>query len=223
MIDVLQEEREFAFDLHLSLEHSRVKQYLKFGNLEALKDRVKKALEIANKMIKPRGLYRIGSNEELQISRHNPPGPLRETNYYALNVATVGKEITDAADELINEGDYTTGNIVDSLGSAAVNMASDRLIDKMMNEAGSIGLKSTRAFSPGSGSVDWKVNNQRFIFDNLNTDKIGVKLTPSFTMLPKKSNSFVIGLDKDIKQVENFFSCAGCPRADCPARYIPEK
>lgn len=212
---------ELSFDIHLSLEQPKVKRYLKFGNLTAVEDKIRNGLNLANELIHPRAVYKISESDPQQIKKFNSPFPLHETKYLVFGVSTVGDAIADKADELMNEGHYTLSNILDSLGSAAVNITSDLLGETILSEAHSLGLNTTRAFQPGSGSIDWKINNQRFIFDNLNTSKIDVTLTPTFTMLPKKSSSFVIGLDPDIQQASHLFSCAGCDRLDCPARDVP--
>ncbi|SRR6056297_1991659 len=212
---------ELSFTINLSLDKPKVKRYLKFGNLKAVEDKIRNGLNLANELIHPQAIYKITDSNLQQLKEFNSPRPLHGTKYLAFGVSTVGDDIADKVDELMNEGHYTLSNILDSLGSAAVNITSDLLAERILTEAHSLGLNTTRAFQPGSGSINWKINNQRLIFDNLNTSKIDVTLTPTFTMLPKKSNSFVIGLDPDIKQVSHLFSCAGCDRLDCPVRDVP--
>lgn len=213
---------KFEFEVNLTLDHPRVKRYLKVGNLQAMESKINQGLDMANSLVEPRGIYRIKKSDKREMEQYDVPEPLHWTDYLAFGVSTIGHPISDKVDELMEDGKYSLSNILDSIGSAAVDITSDRLGENIISAAHSHNLNTTRAFQPGSGSTNWKVNNQRFVFTNLNGSKIGVNLTSSFTMLPKKSNSLVIGLDEDIDQVEHLFSCAGCTRADCPARDVPK-
>ena len=54
----------------------------------------------------------------------------------------------------------------------------------------------TKCFSPSSG--DWDISQQKNIFQIIPANKIGVKLTDSFMIIPKKSLSWAIGMGKNI-------------------------
>ncbi len=213
---------EYEFDIEMTLDHPRVERYLKVGNLDAMRDKIDEGLEMANDLIEPRAIYTIKESDEEELDRYDSPEPLRGNEYLAFGASTIGDLISEKVDKLMMDGEYSLSNILDSIGSAAVDLTSDLLGEEIISEAHSRGLNTTRVFAPGSGSSGWKVNNQRFVFANLNPEKIGVTLTSSLTMLPKKSNSLVIGLSSDIPQVSNLFSCAGCSRIDCPARDVPK-
>ena len=76
-----------------------------------------------------------------------------------------------------------------------------------------------KIFNPAIGRLtNGVIENQEFIFKNLDASKIGVVLNQSFVMIPKKSVSFVMGMGHDIEQAKDLFSCAGCKRLDCPYR-----
>lgn len=213
---------EYEFDIEMSLEHPRVERYLKVGNVETMRGKIDEGLEMANEIIEPRAIYTIKESDEEELEDYDAPEPLRGNACLAFGASTIGAALPERVDELMEEGKYSLSYILDSIGSAAVDLTADLLGEEIVSEAHSRGLNTTRVFAPGSGSSGWRVNNQRFIFANLNPGKIGVTLTSSFTMLPKKSNSLVMGLDNDVNQVKNLFSCAGCRRTDCPARDVPE-
>ena len=78
-------------------------------------------------------------------------------------------------------------------------------------------LKHGSTMSPGS-LPDWPLQEQRALFTILgNTrDSIGVQLTDSFLMLPKKTVSGVC-----FPTEEDFASCQLCPRDECRRRKAP--
>lgn len=210
------------FDLDLSREKGRISRYLKTnGQSGAIEKYIDKGLILGNQLVDPRGLYAVIENSQAMIENYHFPSPLQQAELLFCGVSTIGVELEEKVQNLMKEGDYTLSNILDSVGSAAVDETSDFLGEKVLEYAEGQNLNTTRAFQPGSGASHWKVKNQRLIFKHINPSEIGVSLTPSFTMIPKKSNSFVIGLAEDINQVEELFSCVGCKRTDCPYRYIP--
>lgn len=213
----------FHYDLDLSMESGRVSRYLKNSGRGEIERYVNDGIKCGNELVEPRAAYAIAQNTESLRKGYNLPEPLQETELLCFGISTIGNELENRVDQLMEEGDYTLSNILDSVGSAAVDEISDKLGAELLDYAGQHGLNTTRAFQPGSGASHWKVKNQKLIFDYLEPGEIGVDLTPSFTMTPKKSNSFVIGLAEGIEQVEDLFSCVGCERSDCPYRYIPER
>jgi len=68
--------------------------------------------------------------------------------------------------------------------------------------------------SPGS-LKDWPINEQKKLFSILGDveSSLGVTLTPSFLMIPRKSLSGIY-FPSEIP----FLSCQLCPRQSCPSR-----
>lgn len=215
--------KRFSFSFDLSLEKGRVSRYLKTSGQSGIQKYVDRGLELGSELVESKATYAIGENNQKIIDEYHLPEPLQEAELLAFGISTIGVELEEEVDQLMKEGNYALSNILDSVGSAAVNETADRLGTKVLDYSGDNDLNNTRAFSPGSGSSHWKIKNQRLIFDSLNPDELGVNLTPSFTMVPKKSSSFVIGLGKEVQQARDLFSCEGCERADCPYRHTPRK
>jgi hypothetical protein len=71
--------------------------------------------------------------------------------------------------------------------------------------------------SPGS-LEDWPITEQPKLFSLFgNTERvIGVRLTDSLLMVPRKSISGIL-----FPSEENFISCRLCPREVCPSRKAP--
>ncbi len=213
----------FHYDLDLSMESGRVSRYLKNSGRGEIERYINDGIKRGNELVEPRAAYSIAHNTESLRKGYHLPDPLQEAELLCFGISTIGGELEKRVNALMDEGDYTLSNVLDSVGSAAVDETSDMLGEKLLEFAGQHDLNTTRAFQPGSGASHWKIKNQELIFDYLEPEEIGVDLTPSFTMTPKKSNSFVIGLAEGIKQVDDLFSCVGCERNDCPYRYIPER
>jgi hypothetical protein len=214
--------KAFRYDLDLSMESGRVSRYLKNSGRGEIEKYVNEGIQRGNELVEPRATYSIAQNTESLRKGYHLPEPLQETELLCFGISTIGGELESRVDQLMEEGNYTLSNVLDSVGSAAVDETSDELGEKLLSYANKHGLNTTRAFQPGSGASHWKIRNQELIFDYLKPEEIGVDLTPSFTMTPKKSNSFVIGLAEGIEQVDDLFSCVGCERNGCPYRYIPE-
>ena len=74
-------------------------------------------------------------------------------------------------------------------------------------------------FSPGYG--DWPLEQQPELLRLAHADKIGVSLSSSLMLMPRKSITAIIGLYR--KQAETAPShsphgCAMCNKTDCPSR-----
>jgi hypothetical protein len=70
----------------------------------------------------------------------------------------------------------------------------------------------------GPGQLDWPIDQQRQLFSILGhvKDKVGVTLTESLMMVPRKSISGII-----FPTEETFISCQLCQRNKCPSRKAP--
>ncbi|MFB6290146.1 MAG: hypothetical protein ABEJ25_00225 [Candidatus Bipolaricaulia bacterium] len=214
---------ELVFDSNSSLTEGRGARYLNFGDESGIRKYVDEGLELGRQLVKLKGAYAIGENSQALVEEFHLPKPLQKAEFLAFGISTIGPDLEEEVDELMKEGDYALSNILDSVGSAAVNIAADKLGEKVLTYSRNNQLNNTRAFSPGSGSSHWKIKNQKLIFEYLNPSDIGVSLTSSFTMVPKKSSSLVIGLGKEVNQAQNLFSCEGCKKADCPYRNTPRE
>ena len=107
-------------------------------------------------------------------------------------VATAGAAIDQKVDLLQNEKKTTVAYIYDSIGSVAV----EQLMDNICNEIKKTAVTTIR-FSPGYG--DWAINNQKEFLKWLAADKIGVSLSETFQMSPRKTVSALVGIENHIK------------------------
>lgn len=135
-------------------------------------------------------------------------------------IATVGTHIDHEIESLISGGELANGYIADALGSGAVEKLADRFHTDTAQELGiqnyTVGLR----FSPGY--CDWPVTDQKKLFSLLNTNALGVNLSDTALMQPRKSISGVFGIYKNTtRSIEkNFNPCRRCWKTDCIARRV---
>jgi len=136
-------------------------------------------------LIKPQAVYVI-----LDYQETNQHPIFEQANKVALCLCTIGPELEKTSSELIQQNEMLKGFILDSLGSEAaeeVAVQSDKVIAAQALESG---LWPSKRYSPGYGT--WDIREQKYIFDVLPADSIGVSLSQSFMMSPRKSVSFRI-------------------------------
>lgn len=111
-------------------------------------------------------------------------------------VCTLGPELEEVAAGLM-ETDPLLGWALDALGSAAVEALSLEVCNDFEAQAAASGLQTSLPLSPGM--VGWPVEiGQPQIFSLVNAGEIGVTLTSSSFMTPRKSLSMVLGIGKDL-------------------------
>ena len=71
------------------------------------------------------------------------------------------------------------------------------LVARVRDEATARGLGTGMRASPGQEG--WSIWQQQMLFGLLSAEEIGVRLTESCLMLPRKSVSFVIGLGPEMR------------------------
>ena len=103
---------------------------------------------------------------------------------------------------------------LDVIGNVALNAARKHLNDHLCKK---FVLKKISFMSPGS-LQEWPIEAQGHLFQLLADVEgaIGVRLTPSFLMIPTKSVSGIY-----FQTEVSFFNCQLCQRGKCPGRKAP--
>jgi hypothetical protein len=121
----------------------------------------------------------------------------KDAEKVAICICTIGPELEQEVKKLMEINEMTGALILDALGSEAaeeVAIQSDRILAEKARE---MNLWPSKRFSPGYGK--WDIKEQRFIFRMLPAADIGVRLTESCMMVPRKSVSFRINFYKEQK------------------------
>lgn len=175
------------------------------------------ALEEARPVLEPRVLYRLLEVEALRHERlilrqgGKLSGPLIAKHMLGAQkvvvvLCTIGAALERRASEIFQE-DLSLGLALDGLGSAAVEALANAACDFFERQAAAEVLQTTIPLSPGM--IGWLIEvGQREIFALVNASEIGVELTDSILMKPRKSLSFALGLGSQL--VESGRTCDYC-------------
>jgi len=123
-------------------------------------------------------------------------------------VVTIGSRLEERA---ARSADMLTQYYLDMIGNLILAEARSQLIQRLCRR---FALDALSWMSPGS-LEDWPIEEQRPLFDLLGEAPaaIGMQLTESLLMLPRKSVSGIF-----FPSASTFFSCRLCPRERCDSR-----
>jgi len=156
-----------------------------------------------------------GLNLEINNSMLNL---LKVTSYLVFGLSTIGNRLEEKVAELFTQNEYPKAIALDAVGTVAERFLSNYIKSLICQEAKEQSFQTAKYFSPGSGN--WDISQQKNIFQIIPADKIGVKLTDSCMMIPKKSLSWVVGVGKNITtpSKEEGHSCKTCQAENCQFR-----
>lgn len=185
-----------------------------FDGLDAL-------IEQAQALIKPRAVYEVASTEakgevmvevahavfESQILRKN----LEKAHKAFPYIVTIGPELERVAGA---QGDLLEQYYLEELANIALEEATAWLTAQLEER---FGLSPLSNMSAGS-LEDWPITEQTKLFSIFgDTERlIGVRLTDSMLMVPRKSISGIL-----FPSEEGFVACQLCDRERCPGRKAP--
>jgi len=162
-------------------------------------------------LLEPRGAFVIKTRGEIEGR-----GPFRKAEKIGLGLCTVGGVLEDSVRGFFDSGHFLEGLVLDTIGSVAVDSVADSINYRICDVGETLGLTADRRSSPGYGS--WSLEEQNLFFDLLPHEKLGMKLTPSFMMVPRKSISFAVNLVRDSKEAWESTRCTRCGMLDCSYR-----
>jgi len=133
-------------------------------------------------------------------------------------VVSIGSALEEEAARLSEENRLTEAYVLDRLGSLTAEHAVNVFYNNVKRHYRNKGYGVTLRFSPGY--CDWPVNDQQKLFLLLDADRIGVSLTDSCLMQPRKSVSGVFGLFPltDGTTLSTYNPCSHCEKKGCAAR-----
>lgn len=135
----------------------------------------------------------------------------RQASKLVIFACTAGPGIRERYDRYTAEGDYLKAFFVDTLGTVAVEKATDKIHDFIRHHYLKEGLHGTNRYSPGY--CGWSVREQHALWSFLPPDYCGITLTDSACMQPIKSVSGIIGLGPNARK--NPYSCSICELDHC--------
>jgi len=118
---------------------------------------------------------------------------LKDSNEALLMAATAGNRIMQAIKIESDSGNLTRAVILDAVASETTDKVLDWISSFYKQELVRQGLNLTsRRYSAGYGDLDLK--HQKTIYDTLGLNRLGVKITDSYILIPEKSVTAIAGI-----------------------------
>ena len=107
--------------------------------------------------------------------------------------ASIGKELPEQSAEAMKNGRSTDAVIADAVGGECADAVMDFLQKHASAELARQGMHLAELrFSPGYG--DWSLDAQKFFFEILPLEEMGIRLLESMLMIPEKSVTATAGI-----------------------------
>ena len=203
----------FSLDVPALFEKLRVRA--------AHRDEIGKLVAEAESVARPRVIYKMAFIEAKGDESITADGVTFNSRVLRVNldtlhrffafVGTAGHELEAWVD---SKQDMLAHFYADAINEAVLHAALITFITQLTEQ---YQLATTAAMNPGS-LTDWPLREQRPLFKLLGDVRsaIGVELTDTLLMVPRKSVSGIVFVAE-----ETFASCQLCPRHDCPNRRAP--
>ncbi len=205
-------------EIHRRLGYEK-EQYLRPEISSLIDSQIRKAREF----LKPTAYYTIKpltgvgnstiSVDGLLFTSRNLARVFSGCSQAALFVVTIGEALEEEVTQLTKEGSVLKASVLDTVGSVAVEKVADWLECMIRSSAAANGDEVGWRYSPGY--CDWDIPQQKELFRGFDGDFIGVSLTDTCLMIPRKSISGIIGIGKSCS---TFSACHFCNRKGCPYR-----
>lgn len=150
---------------------------------------------------------------------HGPalPALFPEAKELVALVCTIGPKLEKHVSDYNKSGQALRSLLLDGIGSAAVDAMIPAALSFIGVEVSSRGYKTSAPGNPGMPG--FPMTEQRNLLELTQADKIGVSLTSSGILIPRKSVSMVIGIGPEMPMWTQAEVCARCNlREICPYR-----
>lgn len=168
-----------------------------------IKNSIIESIEFAKKLFKPKYAVSFADKRSAEnkifldgfIIESTDILKLLEKSYSVCGIAaTIGSSLDDKIDLLLEEKKLALSYIYDAIGSVAIEELVDNICNDVKLNKSKENISYTRRFSPGYG--DWPIENQKDFLKWLGADKIGISLSESCQMFPRKSVSAIFGMER---------------------------
>lgn len=197
-------------NIPFTIEEERVLRELRISKINSLKEMpeqniaryIKKAIDVGYAVIDAKAVYRtfrlVKSAGEFP-GVEGAPGLffgrkiselMEKCDYVSLLLTTIGPKLPQMADDLI-KNEPTDGFYLEHVGGWMADYLADRVEELINHEAAKNGYGLTMRYSPGYG--DWTLEAQPKLLRLLESETIGVSLSDTMIMTPRKSVSAAIG------------------------------
>ncbi|MFP3867481.1 MAG: vitamin B12 dependent-methionine synthase activation domain-containing protein [Desulfobacteraceae bacterium] len=164
------------------------------------------------------GVILLDGNQRLRSTKLSKT--LRHSQELVCFLATIGSGIEKEINRLMQQRRLAEAYLLDAMGSTMVENLVEQFQSHMRQHYRTKDKMVTLRFSPGY--CDWPVTEQKKLFRLIDFQRVGVELTDSCLMKPRKSISGVFGLlpCPDGKDRRTYNPCLECNKINCPARRV---
>jgi hypothetical protein len=165
---------------------------------------------VAYEYYKVRGMNGSHISMEGDKAIHGPliPAILPEAKELAILLCTIGPRLEKQVTDYSKSDEVMRGMILDGIGSTAVDMIALEAFRHLAGEVSSRGYEISSPVNPGMPG--FPLTEQRNLLGMVNADEIGVSLTASGVLVPRKSVSMVIGIGPKMTRWTQPEVCARC-------------
>lgn len=213
----------------LSIDPKETRRYAGLQKASFDESRIEAACQEARLLAQPKGIWECyGYDDSSQTVLAAEPfiiegkkigQHLAGADKVVLLAATVGEGIEEAVTRHFSEGDYAYSVLLDAAATTAVEQIADGMEKAIYRQTTGQGYTMRWRFSPGYG--DWSMTQQPQLLRLSGGADIGIQLTESLMLFPRKSVTAIIGLVKETKACAPHHSpngCAACDQLNCPSR-----
>ncbi|MCX5667632.1 MAG: hypothetical protein NTY34_04890 [Candidatus Omnitrophica bacterium] len=141
---------------------------------------------------------------------------IKGASHIVVFLVTIGERIENAASSLTKGKEPLEGYLLDRIGSFAVESLADAVEEKIRKDYLAVRKSVSRRYSPGY--CDWPIEEQRILAEIIDFSKIGISLTESCMMHPKKSISAMVAVADSGVFTKSGSTCEICEKKDCSYR-----
>lgn len=210
-----------AIPIHLDTE--QVLKELHLNERREQFDVVHKLVEIANSIVHPKAIYEMSYVDNKNEDTVDIGGIRFTSRVLRVNLDKVGKVFPfiitigrELEDRIASFDNLLEQYYLDEIGNVALGLIGNYLAEHLKRE---YRMGQISSMYPGMGDLqDWPIAQQEQLFSLFGDVEalIGVKLTPSLLMIPRKSESGIY-FPTEVK----FLSCQICSRERCKERVAP--
>lgn len=212
---------EILDNIPVQLDPEKVSKRLHLDKKKGFSNTAQELVELANSLIHPKAIYEVSyidhrNEDAVDIGGVKFTSRILRVNLDKIGrvfpyIVTIGKELEG---RIASFDDLLRQYCLDQIGNMVVGSTIKYLEDYLKRR---YRIEQISIMSPGS-LKNWPITQQKQLFSIFGNpeDLIGVRLTDSFLMIPKKSESGIC-----FPTEVQFYSCQLCPRETCEGRAAP--
>jgi hypothetical protein len=136
------------------------------------------------------------------------PSILSKSKDFMTVVCTIGRRLENKVAEQFRNGEPLRGLLLDGIATAAVDTLTVEVCKKLRQEAISCGNQASSPLCPGMPG--FPLTEQQTLLKLASAEQIGVSLSSTGIMFPRKSTSAVLGIGPDMPTWTQAEVCAHC-------------